>query len=661
MAKKKWLAVVLVLALFSSLAVLPAFAASQGNPAAPAIATQMLREMGIKGNFGQYISEVTKQMGPGATFDGIEKKDAVNYRNAIRAFLQGLVISTQRSSLDIRTNPAGERTKVLIGFSHKPGNAEANLVRAAGGNVRYVYDIIPSIAAELPPQAIAALERNPNVTMIEPDIEVFAISSADFTAELDRTWGVKHIGAGTVHNQGAFGTGIKVAVIDSGIDYRHGDIAANYKGGYNFVRGNNDPMDDNGHGTHVAGTIAAVRNGAGVVGAAPAVELYALKVLDRRGSGNYSNVIAALDWSVKNSIDITNNSYGSSGDPGNQVRQAFDNAYAAGILHVGSAGNNGTAAGDTNTVGYPARYSSVIAVAATDQDNKRPSWSSTGPDVEISAPGVSINSTIRGGGYGTSSGTSMASPHVAGVAALVWANGITDTNSNGRINDEVRQRLIETADNIGSAYQYGSGLVNAAAAVGSIIITPTTGTIAGKVTDNNNVPIAGAVITVTKTDYSITTTTHSDGRYTVSIPAGTYAVTAAKDGYHAVTRNNISVSGGATTTVDFNLGSSAGGGGGSITGVAVSFANDQTSYKWNSFVNMTVTVSGDGTAGAGVSLTIKDPGAKTVFTSTGTTDAGGKAYFSYRVPNKATIGSYAVEADCNGVKNPSTSFYVSGK
>ncbi|MBU2052676.1 MAG: S8 family serine peptidase, partial [Nanoarchaeota archaeon] len=150
-----------------------------------------------------------------------------------------------------------------------------------------------------------------------------------------------------------------------GIDYNHPDLKSNYKGGYDFVNTDTDPMDDHGHGTHVAGTVAALDNGIGVVGVAPEANLYALKVLSSGGSGSYSDVIAALQWCVNNGIQVTNNSYGSSGDPGTNVKEAFDNAYNIhGIIHVAAAGNSGNPPGRGDNIIYPARYDSVIAVAA---------------------------------------------------------------------------------------------------------------------------------------------------------------------------------------------------------------------------------------------------------------------------------------------------------
>jgi len=354
-------------------------------------------------------------------------------------------------------NGAGlERVPVFIGFKQTPGPSEQALVRAHGGAIKYSYNLVPAIAASIPEPAIQGLMRNPNVTYIEPVIEVYAVET-----ELEASWGVEHIGAGIVHDGSNLGTGVKVAIIDSGVYYTHPDLTANFDNenlGYDFVNDDDDPMDDAGHGTHVAGTVAAEDNGVGVVGVAPGASLYAYKVLNASGSGDYSDIIAAMQQCVADGIQVANLSLGSSGDPGETVKAAFDNAEAAGVVIVAAAGNSGNRRGTRDKVIYPARYESCIAVAATDSSDYRAYFSSTGPDVEISAPGVSINSTLLGGGYGYKSGTSMASPHVAGVVALMINASVVD----------VRGTLATTADDLGNPLWYGFGLVDAEeAAAGS--------------------------------------------------------------------------------------------------------------------------------------------------------------------------------------------------
>jgi subtilisin len=366
----------------------------------------------------------------------------------------GLVNPPNEEQLSLeKGGPPDGLVKVLIEFKENPGPAEQALVKGAGGQIKYTYHLVPAIAASVPEKAIEALKKNPNITNIEFDSEVYALD-----AELDNSWGVKRIGAGVVHDSKNKGAGVNVAIIDSGIDHTHEDLDANYKGGYDFVNSDDDPMDDNGHGTHVAGTVAAEDNDIGVVGVAPMANLYALKVLDSKGSGSYSDVIAALQWCVDKGIRVTNNSYGSSRDPGYTVKAAFDKSYDAGIIHVAAAGNGGS-------VIYPAAYSSVIAVSATDSNDELAWFSSTGTQVELAAPGVNINSTLPGNEYSgeTWSGTSMASPHVAGTAALVWAK------YSGWTNDEVRTQLQNTADDLGATgwdSKYGYGLVDADEAAG---------------------------------------------------------------------------------------------------------------------------------------------------------------------------------------------------
>lgn len=353
------------------------------------------------------------------------------------------------------------RIKVLIGFSQTPSGAEERLIRGIGGDIRFTYRLVPAIAASIPETAIQGLMRNPRVTIIEPDTIIQAVD-----AELDSSWGVKRIGAGLVHDSGNKGDSVKIAIFDTGIDYTHLDLADNYAGGYDFANDDSDPMDDNGHGTHIAGTIAAIDNETGVVGVAPEAEVYALKVLLADGSGSYSYVIAALEWCVHNGIQIANHSYASSANPGTIVQAAFSNAYSAGVLSVAAAGNSGTKNATADSIEYPAKFTSVVAVGATDMEDTRASYSSTGPELELTAPGVRILSTYINHGYATGSGTSMASPHVAGTAALIISAGIMDTNGNGRINDEVRQRLADTAYDLGQPgpdREYGWGLANAEA------------------------------------------------------------------------------------------------------------------------------------------------------------------------------------------------------
>src|SRR4029453_10598019 len=236
-----------------------------------------------------------------------------------------VIVSAEQSGVPrAARNQAPERADVLIGFRGTPGPSEQELVRGLGGSVKHSFKLVHAMAASLPTQALAALRANPRVTVVEPDGLVFAVDA--FADELAPTWGVSRIissPTGSLHSTGHLGSGVRVAILDTGVA-AHPDVPP-IAGGWDFVNNDANPADDNNHGTHVAGTIAALRNGVGVVGVAPDVEIYALKVLNASGSGSFSNVIAALDWVVSFNLThspkilVTNNSYGSTSDPGSIV------------------------------------------------------------------------------------------------------------------------------------------------------------------------------------------------------------------------------------------------------------------------------------------------------------------------------------------------------
>lgn len=369
---------------------------------------------------------------------------------------------------------AAERS-VIVGFHQKPGKSEQELIRGFGGIVGDVYKLIPAIPAKLPEQALAKLRQHPHVAYIEDDktVTLVAPTNADFSlqgsfsaealatdSEYQDAWGVLHIGSQEVHQKGLTGAEIKIAVIDTGIDYNHEDLAANYRGGYDFIFNDEDPFDDswNSHGTHIAGIIAAEANGIGVVGVAPEVSLYAVKSLDAGGFGSVSTIVSGIQWALDNDMDIANISIAGIDSP--VLQAATDAAYAKGLLIVAAAGN--TFGGP---VAFPGGYDSVIAVAATDPMDLRGFGSPIDSRVELAAPGLGIWSTAQNYGYNWLSGTSQAAAHVSGVAALVMSAGVEDLNSDGLVNNkDVRLRLQMTAVDLGVQGhddEYGFGLVNA--------------------------------------------------------------------------------------------------------------------------------------------------------------------------------------------------------
>ena len=264
------------------------------------------------------------------------------------------------------------------------------------------------------------------------------------------------------------GKGIKIGILDTGIDLDHPDL--NVVDDVSFVPGTTSGDDDHGHGTLVAGIIAALDNYYGAVGIAPEAELYAIKVLNENGGGAMSHIRRGIEWAIDNDMDVLNISFGSVEDWPYSLKQALRKAYASGMVIVAGAGNKGTPDGRGNTITAPARYDTVIAVGAVDMNYQRLSSSATGDELELVAPGHAVYSTLMGGSYGTINKTSAASAHVAGTAALLIAeNDISNT--------EVRQTLQATAFELGTAEQanwYGYGMVNAFGTVLSTKIAETT-------------------------------------------------------------------------------------------------------------------------------------------------------------------------------------------
>ena len=367
-------------------------------------------------------------------------------KNIVSSVLLIFLLSINFIAIGSVAAQPSEKVDVIIRFN---GKADGALIRAHGGDIKHEYHIISAIACSLPEQAIEALKRNPGIETIELDCEVYALD-----LELDNSWGVDRIDADIVHSYPNTGVGAKVAIIDTGIDDNHVDLEGSVGGWVDYVNGLTTPYDDAGHGTHCSGIVSAADNGLGVVGVAPDAMLYVAKVLDSSGSGSLSDVIAGIEWAVGQGVDVISMSLGADVYVA-ALEEACNSAAGSGVLLVAAAGNDYRATGrrELDTVDYPGRFDSVIAVGATDINDNKASFSSTGPDVEIAAPGVAINSTYPGG-YATGSGTSMACPHVAGVAALVFFSPIDpayDSDIDGVWDAaEVRAKLQATADDLGN-------------------------------------------------------------------------------------------------------------------------------------------------------------------------------------------------------------------
>jgi subtilisin family serine protease len=362
--------------------------------------------------------------------------------------------------------------KIIVFQAGTSPQVQQQVVAQSGSQVLSTLPLINGVAIKLPTQdaahALALLQVDPRVTGIYEDLtisgqdgggdNVIVITPADPPPQEMYPWGLEAIRVPEVHAEapGLKGAGVAIAILDTGIDTNHPDLSKNIKGGYNAIAGQNPQnyQDDNGHGTHMAGIIAGRMNRLGVIGVAYQAKIVAVKVLDQYGVGRLSDLINGLGWIRANKIRVVNMSLGfSEGSP--LLEQAIERLYEAGIVMVASVGNGGNlcahdgggddgggddgggddgggddgggddaCAPSQSGVNYPARYSRVIAVAATNGDDEITGYSQSGK-VEVAAPGGSqsgprILSTNKGGGYGLGSGTSQAAAHVSGAIALAF-------------------------------------------------------------------------------------------------------------------------------------------------------------------------------------------------------------------------------------------------
>lgn len=364
-----------------------------------------------------------------------------------------------------------------------------------GAQVRRQFRSVPAVAATADTALVRSLLADPAVEYVEPDwrreptdLTVHRLSAmiAEGFTKPDATasaaaqavpWGVDRLRAPAVWPT-TKGAGVRVGIIDSGIDKDHPDLSVT--GGINLVTGLATPeeWDDDtplcgGHGTHVAGTVAALDNADFVVGVAPAVSLYALRVFDPPGGlgcfAAVSDVIAAVEWAADDGtgtrrLDVINLSLGG-GQPSQAEADAFAGAYAKGVVIVAAAGNA------YGPVSYPAAYPTLIAVAATDQSDTRVFFSNYGPEVEMAAPGWEVASTVPGPDVALFAGTSMAAPHVAGVAALLRA--VNPALTVDAVRDYLRRGAVDLSP-AGRDDYTGHGRVDALGSVNALTGTAIT-------------------------------------------------------------------------------------------------------------------------------------------------------------------------------------------
>ncbi|MBN1330098.1 MAG: S8 family serine peptidase [Candidatus Heimdallarchaeota archaeon] len=531
--------------------------------------------------------------------------------------------------------------------------------------MKYRYQTFSAVSVYLPSNALYALNHNPNIKFWEINQPVYLLEDTmDWGVDridAERVWGGTEDAVDVTTN--VAGYNVKVAVIDTGIDYTHPDLAPIYKGGYDFVNNDNDPLDDHYHGTHCAGTIGAADDepnalSGSLIGIAPKVSLYAVKVLNSQGSGTSDGVAAGIDWAAANGMHVASLSLGAS-SPSSIIETAGKNAYAAGVLLVAASGNDGS------SVGWPAAYPEFMAVGATDSADKIASFSNYGPELEISAPGVNIMSTtptyLSGRGpfspkpnYYTLSGTSMATPHVSGVAALVKSANSALTNT------QIRNILTSSAEDLGASgwdQYFGYGLVDAQAAAaaagggGGGDTTPP-----AKVTGLTATAISSSQINLAWTANSESDLSYykiyRNGAYIGQTTTNSYSDT----GLAASTTYSYRVSAVDTSGNEGQLSDTASattGSGGSTTGTMHVLSIDMwVSKSYGPFKDISikvVVVDGNGLVLSGVTVTLElllPSGSKQTYTAT--TDSTGAAVFTYAKANSGTYTATVTNLSLTG-------------
>ncbi|MFC7156220.1 S8 family peptidase [Halomarina halobia] len=376
-----------------------------------------------------------------------------------------------------------EFVEVNVGYAEESG-LDAALSEASEVVREFDFD---AVTLRLPESVAGWLAGQPDIRYVEANSQL-RLHDHDETSEERPSRpesvpnGVERIEGTAAHESGITGKGASVAVLDTGIGSTHTDLRPNLGDGKAFAERSEEVIvdededgtkiiidddaeensdlppwqDDHGHGTHVAGIAGAVDNGQGVVGVAPEATLHAVKIGSESGI-EASDVAAGIQFVGDQGWDVANLSIGEE-EPSGVIGDACTYAYEKGVLLVASAGNVDEGE-DNSIVRYPAAYDDVIAVSATTGTGELAEFSLTGPEIELAAPGEDIYSTVPGGDYRANSGTSMASPHVAGAAALLMADR--------RSNVEARKRLRETAEDVGlDATEQGNGVVNVARAFG---------------------------------------------------------------------------------------------------------------------------------------------------------------------------------------------------
>lgn len=425
-------------------------------------------------------------------------------------------------------DPAGKQRKIVVFRDGTQDGERRAAVRQHGGEARHRVGRFNGLVVEIPEGTVKDLRRHPKVKAIYDDLPMHGDGVITFTpvpppAVEEYPWGQQHMGVPAARQLlvGLGLTGVRVAVLDTGIDLTHPELQSSIVGGFNALNGSdpNNYQDDNGHGTHMTGIIAAAWNGQGIIGAVQQPLISAVKVLDHTGAGYLSDLLNGLDWVLANNIQVVNMSL--SFDEGSPLlAQAIQELHDAGIILVASAGNkckvsdpNGSVANDSGGddsggddsggddsggddsggddsggdstakctllqdplnggVKYPARYPETIAVAGTDVNDHMAPYNRLGAEIDIAAPGGSsvtgkILSTLMGSQYAYGSGASQATAHVTGAIAMVLQVAPTLSPA------QVLTLLQTTATDLGvPSTRQGAGLVNVERMMSTVLGLP---------------------------------------------------------------------------------------------------------------------------------------------------------------------------------------------
>ncbi|WP_349409380.1 S8 family peptidase [Pseudalkalibacillus sp. SCS-8] len=355
---------------------------------------------------------------------------------------------------------AGDYVKgeVIVKFKDGVGNSQKeNALNKVGAKEVADTDAVKSKFKVLKvgnvEAAVKALSKNPNVEYAEPNYKFQSTWTPNDTYYNGYQYGLKTTYTNLAWDITKGSSGQEIAILDSGVDYNHPDLDGKTILGYDFVDNDWYPMDLNGHGTHVAGTAAAETNNArGIAGMAPNTYILAVRVLNAQGSGSLADIADGIEYAADAGAEVINLSLGCDCNT-TTLKNAVDYAWNKGVVVVAAAGNDGV-----STTFEPASYTNAIAVGAVDSNDQKASFSNWGSWVDVAAPGVSIASTYPGNRYVYMDGTSMASPHVAGLAALLAAQG--------RSASQIRAAIENTADpTSGTGTYWTHGRINSYDAV----------------------------------------------------------------------------------------------------------------------------------------------------------------------------------------------------